>query len=88
MYPLHQTFVEPEIKDSLETVKSPFESNESVFISTDARATTRRKRERSDGYRKGVHKYRSKRIDYYKREDADIQKEIDRHGSNNVRIIQ
>src|SRR5688500_11629330 len=43
VYPLHQTFVEPEIKDSLETVKSPFESNESVFISTDSRATQRRK---------------------------------------------
>ena len=86
VYPLHQTFVEPEIKDSLETVKSPFESNESVFISTDSRATTRRKRERMA--RKGVHKYRSKRIDYEEKQDPDIQREIDKHGSDNVRIIQ
>ena len=83
---LHQTFVEPEIKDSLETVQSPFESNESVFISTDTRATTRRKRERMT--RKGVHKYRSKRIDYDKLEDSDIQREIDSHGTDNVRIIR
>ena len=88
VYPLHQTFVEPEIKDSLETVQSPFDSNESVFISTDTRATTRRKRETKDGYRKRVHKYRSKRIDYDKKEDSDIQREIDKHGSDNVRIIQ
>ncbi len=58
------------------------------FISTDTRATTRRKRERRDGVRKGVHKYRSKRIDYENKEDPDIQKEIDRSGSDNVRIIQ
>ncbi|MDP9490257.1 MAG: hypothetical protein M3P28_08700 [Thermoproteota archaeon] len=88
VYSLHQTFVEPEIKDSLETVKSPFESNDSIFISTDTRATTRRKKERKDGYRKGVHKYRSKRIDYEDKQDPDIQREIDRHGSENVRIIQ
>ena len=79
---------ESEIKDSLEIVQDPFESNESVFISTDTRATTRRKRERRDGYRKGVHKYRSKRIDYDKQEDSDIQREIDKHGSDNVSIIR
>ncbi len=38
--------------------------------------------------RKGVHKYRSKRIDYDKLEDSDIQREIDRHGTDNVRIIR
>ena len=37
--------------------------------------------------RKGVHKYRSKRIDYDKKEDPDIQREIDKHGSENVRIL-
>lgn len=65
----------------------PFESNESVFLSTDGRATTRRKRELRDGHRKGIHKYRSKRIDYENKEDPDIQKEIDRYGSDNVMII-
>ncbi len=84
----NQTFVEPEIKDSLETVKSPFESNESTFQSTENRATQRKKREREDGNRKGVHKYRSKRIEYEEQEDPDIQREIDKHGSDNVRIIQ
>lgn len=74
--------LEPEIKDSLETVSNPFESNESVFISTDTRATTRRKRERMT--RKGVHKYRSKRIGYDKLEDSDIQREIDRHGTDRI----
>jgi len=74
VYPLHQTFVEPEIKDSLETVKSPFESNELVFL-TDSRATQRKKRERKDQYRKGVHKYVSKRIDYEKQVDPDIASE-------------
>ena len=87
-FPAYETFPESQIKDSLETVQSPFESNESVFLSTDSRATTRRKRERKDGYRKGVHKYRSKRIDYEEKEDPDIQREIDKHGSDNVRIIQ
>jgi hypothetical protein len=72
----------------LETVTNPFESNESVFLSTDSRATTRRKRERRDGQIKGVGKYRSKRIDYENKEDPDIQREIDRHGPDNVRIIQ
>ncbi len=38
----------------------------------------RRKRESRDGYRKGVHKYRSKRIDYDEHEDPEIQAEIDR----------
>ena len=68
----------------------PFESNESVFLSTDIRATTRRKRELElrDGHRKGIPKYRSKRIDYENKEDPDIQKEIDRYGSDNVMIIQ
>ncbi len=88
IFPLHQTFVDPEIKDSLETEKSPFESNESVFLSTDNRVTQRKKKERRDGYRKGVHKHRSKRIDYEESEDPDIQAAIDKHGSDKVRIIK
>ena len=86
--PIYTAHYESEIKDSLETVTNPFESNESVFLSTDSRATTRRKRELRDGYRKGVHKYRSKRIQFEEQEDPDIQKEIDRHGSDNLKIIQ
>lgn len=78
----HETFPESQIKDSLETVSNPFESNESVFLSTDSRATTRRKRELRDGHRRGVHKYRSKRIDYEEQEDPD------RSGSDTVRIIR
>ena len=66
------------IKDSVETTSNPFD-NESVFLSTDSRATTRRKRERRDGQIKGVGKYRSKRIDYENKEDPDIRREIDRH---------
>ena len=31
------------IKDSLETSDNPFEDNESIFLSTDSRATQRRK---------------------------------------------
>lgn len=85
--PIFQAHYESEIKDSLETVQNPFENSESVFLSTDSSATTRRKRDRKDGHRKGVHKYRSKRINYDKQEDSDIQREIDRHGSDNVRII-
>ena len=64
------------------------EPNESVFISTDTKATQRKKRERKDGYRKGVHKYRSKRIDYDEKQDPDIQREVDEHGSDNVHIFQ
>ena len=58
----------------LETVNSP-EDNESTFLSTDSRKTQRKKRELSDGHRKGVHKHRSKRIDFQV-QDPDIQKEI------------
>lgn len=59
-----------------------------MFLGTDSRATTRPKRQRRDRCRKGVNKYRSKRIDYENKEDIDIQVEIDRHGTENVRIIR
>ena len=51
-------------KDSIETISNPFEGDESIFLSTDNRATQRKKRERRDRYRKGVHKYTSKRVQY------------------------
>jgi len=41
--PIYTTHYESEIKDSLETVRDPFESNESVFLSIDSRATQRKK---------------------------------------------
>ena len=85
-FPVYEAHYESEIKDSMETVQNPFENSESVFLSTDSSATTRRKRERTA--RKGVHKYRSKRIDYEEKQDPEIQAEIDRHGTDNVRIIQ
>lgn len=44
----------------------------------------RRKRELRDSHRKGVHKYRSKRIDYNEQEDLDIQVELDRGATVNI----
>ena len=70
--PIYTAHYESEIKDSLQTVSNPFESNESVFPSTDSRATTRQKRESKGKYGKGVHKYMSKRINYEEKEDPDI----------------
>lgn len=84
-FPFHETFADSEIKDSLETVQTPFE-NESIFLSTETRASQRKKRESRDGHRKGMHRYRSKRLEQDNKEDADIQSEIDK--GNNVRIIQ
>jgi hypothetical protein len=43
---------ESEIKDSLETVKIPFET-ESIFLSTDSRATQRRKGKNKTLFRSG-----------------------------------
>lgn len=76
--PIYTAHYESEIKDSLETVTNLFENAESVFLSTDNRTTQRRKRKLRD-HRTGVHKYRSKRIDYENKEDPDIQKEINRY---------
>ena len=42
IFPIYEAHFESEIKDSLETVNNPFE-NESIFLSTDSRATQRRK---------------------------------------------
>ena len=73
IYPIHETHFEPKIKDSLETVNNPFE-NESIFLSTDSRATQRKK---------GKHKSRFK-IGHHK--DPEIQAEL-RKG-NFVEIIE
>jgi hypothetical protein len=84
---IHETHFDSKIKDSIQTTSNPFD-NESTFLSTETTATKRRKRDLRDSHRRGVHKYRSKRIDYDKQEDPDIQREIDTHGTDNVRIIR
>ena len=77
IFPIYEAHYESEIKDSLETTNNPFE-NESTFLSTDSRAMQRRKGK----------KPRSKRFKTEEHEDSEIQAEIEKHGSNNVRIIQ
>jgi len=42
VFPIHETRFESKLKDSVETTDNPFE-NESVFLSTESRATQRRK---------------------------------------------
>lgn len=37
VYPIHETYPESEITDSLQTVSNPFESNESIFLTTETR---------------------------------------------------
>lgn len=48
VFPIHETLTESKIKDSVETTESPF-GNESVFLSTDNRATQRRKGKKRKG---------------------------------------
>lgn len=84
--PVYESHYESEIKDSYESVNNPFESNESIILGDDNRATQLKKRKNRDHYRKGVHKYMSKRIDYEEQEDPDIQAELDM--GNNVTIIE
>jgi hypothetical protein len=57
---------ESKIKDSVQTTDNPFD-NESTFISTESRATQRRKNQS-----KGIMRSRSKRI----RQNEKIDKEI------------
>ena len=76
IFPVYEAHYESEIKDSLETTDNPFE-NESIFLSTESRATQLRKGK----------KPRSKRFKTVDYEDLEIRGEIDRHGSDNVRII-
>ncbi len=84
IFPIYQSYPESEIKDSLETTSNPFENSESIFLSTDSSASQRRKRERKDGYRKGVHKYTSKRLGTGEQEDPDIQAELDKGNTVNI----
>ena len=86
-FAIHETHFDSKIKDSVETTSNPFD-NESTFLSTENRATQRKKRELKDRHRRCVRKSKSKIIDYEESEDPDIQREIDGHGSDNVRIIQ
>ena len=71
IYPIHETHFEPKIKDSLETVNNPFE-NESIFLSTDSRATQRKKGKRKSRFKVGEH------------EDPEIQAEIDKGLTVNI----
>jgi len=69
--------LQSEIKDSLETVNNPFESNESIFLSTDNRATQRRNRELRNRYKKGLTRHTSKRFRTAEDQDPEIQVEVD-----------
>jgi hypothetical protein len=71
-------------KDSVQTTSNPFE-NESVFLSTEGRATQRRKRELRHRYKKGVTRHTSKRFKTDEYQDPEIQAELDK--GNIVNII-
>ena len=75
-FPLHETHQETKIKDSVQTSSNPFE-NEPIFLSTDSRATERKK---------GIK--RKSRFHTEDNEDSDIAAEQKRHGSDNVHIIR
>ena len=69
-FPIHETHFESKIKDSVETTDNPF-NNESIFLSTDSRATQRRKGKKRNG-----------RFSYNKEhEDPGIQEEL---GKGNI----
>jgi hypothetical protein len=70
VFPIHETHFESKIKDSLETTDNPFE-NESVFLSTESRATQRRKKHKSR-FKIGEH------------EDPEIQAAIDKGLAVNI----
>ena len=72
VFPIHKTHFESEIKDSLETTDNPFE-NESVFLSTESRATQRRKGKRNKS-----------RFKIGKQEDPEIQTELDKGNVVNI----
>ncbi len=60
----------------METTSNPFD-NESTFLSGETRREQWRK--------KGIDRRKNRK---YNNEDPDIQAEIDKHGSDNVHIIQ
>jgi hypothetical protein len=82
-FPVHQTFTESKIKDSVETTDNPF-NNESIFLSGESRKTQRRKRERRDRYNKGVTRHISKRFKSDEDEDPEIQAAIDKGLAVNI----
>ena len=74
IYPIHETFTESKIKDSVQTSSNPFE-NEPIFLSTDSRATERKK---------GIK--RKSRFHTEEYEDPEIQAELKK--GNIVQIIE
>jgi len=71
-FPIHETHFEPRIKDSVETTDNPFE-NESIFLSTDSRATQRcRGKKHKSRFNVGEH------------EDPEIQAAIDKGLAVNI----
>lgn len=70
---MYQAHFESKIKDSLETTDNPFESNESIFLSTDSRATQRRKGKKP-----------RKRFNIEEDEYPEIQAEIDKGLTVNI----
>jgi len=73
IFPIYQSYPESEIKDSLETVQDPFENSESIFLSTDNRATQRRKgRKHKSRFKIGEH------------QDPEIQAAIDKGLAVNI----
>ena len=75
-YPIHSAKIESKIKDFVQTTDNPFEDNESMFLSTDSNKERRRKGKHKSRFKVGEH------------EDPEIQREIDRHGSDNVKNVQ
>jgi hypothetical protein len=72
IFGIYETHFESTIKDSVETTDNPFEGNESIFLSTDSRATQRRKGKRKSRFKTGEHK------------DPEIQAAIDKGLAVNI----
>jgi hypothetical protein len=54
-FPIYEAHFESEIKDSLETVQTPFEANESIFLSTDGRAMQKEEKSIKSRFKVGEH---------------------------------
>lgn len=67
--------------NAAKTVSNAFEGNETVFLSSDSRATQRRKG-------KKIKRKRSAKWLNTEHEDADIAHEIRQHGEHNVHVHQ
>jgi hypothetical protein len=75
-YAIHETFAESKIKDPVETTDNPH-NNESIFMSTDSRATQRRKGRK-------VRRARSAKWLNTEHEDPEIQAAIDKGLAVNI----